>query len=87
MERFMSFPGVEKKEMRVYRKGTWKDLMFGAITYADGFIQGSETIDPEVAAVIKATGKPFLPYQSTETNEYIEIYNNFYDSLLPPEED
>ena len=87
MDRYMTFPGVEKKEMRVYKKGTWKDFMFGAITYADAFIQGSPTIDPEVAAVIKATGKPFLPYQSTETNDYIDTYNKFYESLLPPIED
>ena len=87
MERYMTFSGVEKREIRVYRKGTWKDLMFGAITYADAFIQGSPTIDPEVSAVLKATKKPFLPYQSTETNAYMDAYNAFYDSLLPQEEE
>jgi starch synthase len=87
MDRFMALPGLEKKAMRVYKKGTWKDLMFGAIAYSDAFIQGSETIDPEVAAVIKATGKPFLPFQSTETEDYIEKYNKFYDLLLPFEEE
>jgi len=87
MERYMSFPGVEKKAIRVYRKGTWKDLMFGAIAYADAFIQGSPTIDPEVNAVIKATGKPFLPFHSTETDGYIDAYNDFYDSLMPSEDD
>jgi len=83
MDRFMALPGLDKKSMRPYKKGTWRDLMFGAITYSDAFIQGSETIDPEVAAVIKATGKPFLPYISTDTEDYIDIYNDFYDSIIP----
>ena len=87
MERFMSFPGVDKKSIKPYKKGYWKDLMLGAIAYADAFIQGSETIDFEVSEAIKASGKPFLPFQSMETNEYVDTYNKLYDSLLPADED
>ena len=87
MERFMAFPGVDKKSIKPYKKGYWKDLMLGAITYADAFIQGSEMIDFEIAEAIRASGKPFLPFQSMDTNEYVEAYNNLYDSLLPPDED
>jgi len=87
MDRYMALSGLDKKSMKPYRKGQWKDLMLGAVAYSDAFIQGSETIDPEVAAVIKASGKPFLPYIPTDTEEYIDIYNDFYDSILPLNEE
>ena len=69
-----------------------KDLGFGlneqvdfarlselAIRYSDGLIQASSQIDEEVAAIAKASGKPFLTYQDSDT--YIDAYNNFYDEV------
>lgn len=52
-----------------------------AIDFADGVIQGSETIRPELVEYI-ATKKelPFLPYQSPDT--YIDKFNEFYDVVL-----
>lgn len=52
-----------------------------AIDLADGVIQGSETINPEVAEYIANKKKIlFLPYQSPET--YIDEFNKFYDVVL-----
>jgi starch synthase len=82
MDRFMAVSGLDKKSMRPYKKGHWKDFMIGAVTFADAFIQGSETIDPEIAAIIRASGKPFLSYIPADSEEYIDIYNDFYDSML-----
>ena len=52
-----------------------------AIDFADGVIQGSETINPDVLAYITAkTDKPFLPYQSPDV--YMDKFNEFYDVVL-----
>ena len=69
-----------------------KDLGFGlneqvdfarlselAIRYSDGLIISSSQIDEEVAAIAKASGKPFLTYQDSDT--YVDAYNNFYDEV------
>ena len=69
-----------------------KDLGFGlneqvdfarlselAIRYSDGLIQASSQIDEEVAAIAKASGKPFLTYQDSDT--YVDAYNNFHDEV------
>ncbi|ERJ67042.1 starch synthase catalytic domain protein [Porphyromonas gingivalis F0568] len=52
-----------------------------AIRYADGVIQGSETIAPELTDYISSLeGKAFLPYQGKE--DYEEAFDNFYSDLL-----
>ena len=52
-----------------------------AVNFADGIIQGSENINPEVLEYIKTKNEiPFLPYQNTET--YMDEYNKFYDQIL-----
>ena len=50
-----------------------------AVTHADGVIQYSENIDPEILGYIKETGVPFLPCQSQDG--YIDAYAEFYKSL------
>ena len=52
-----------------------------AIDFADGVIQGSETINQDVLDYI-ATKKhtPFLPYQSPDV--YMDKFNEFYDVVL-----
>ncbi len=52
-----------------------------AIDMADGVIQGSETINPEVSDYIaKKKNLRFLPYQSPET--CVDTINEFYDIVL-----
>ena len=52
-----------------------------AVDFADGVIQGSPEINPEVLAYIGQKEQlPFLPYQSPET--YIDAFNKFYDTVL-----
>ena len=52
-----------------------------AVDFADGVIQGSPEINPEVLAYIGQKEQlPFLPYQSPET--YIDVFNKFYDTVL-----
>ena len=52
-----------------------------AIDFADGVIQGSETIDPEITEYISTQkNTPFLPYQSPDI--YMDEFNKFYDVVL-----
>ena len=51
-----------------------------ALEFADGVIQGSETINAEIEKCIKKSGKPFLGYKN-ET-EYMDACNDFYDVVL-----
>ena len=52
-----------------------------AIDFADGVIQGSENIHPEVLDYVKSkNNKPFLSYQPQDI--YIDAFNTFYDEVL-----
>ncbi|MDR1357189.1 MAG: glycogen/starch synthase [Tannerellaceae bacterium] len=52
-----------------------------AIDFSDGIIQGSKTINPEIAAYLSTTeGKPFLPYHSQDV--CTDVINEFYDVVL-----
>jgi starch synthase len=48
-----------------------------AMKFADGVIQGSETINEEVKTHAESCGLPFLDFKNPE--EYIDAYNEFYD--------
>ena len=50
-----------------------------AIKYADGVIQASPNINPELIEYAKSLGKPFMEYPGAEN--YIEAYAQFYQSL------
>jgi len=47
---------------------------------SDGIIFGCEKIDEQVKKRITAMGKPLLEYQVEEN--YIDVYNDFYEKLL-----
>jgi starch synthase len=51
-----------------------------AIEFADGIIQGSEKINPDIEKFIKKLGKPFLGYKNEL--EYMDAFNEFYDEML-----
>jgi starch synthase len=51
-----------------------------SLEYADGIIQGTENLNPELEKFIKKTGKPFLTYKNEL--EYMDSFNEFYDVML-----
>lgn len=59
---------------------TFVNLSKTAIDFSDGVIFGSEKINPEVEAYVRASGKPFLTYQDPE--KYMDAYNEFYDEII-----
>lgn len=66
-------------DLKPYEAG----LHQGAISFADGVIKGSETLDPEVQKAFDAMTAPVLDYQG---EDYLAAYMNFYNSLLEEEE-
>ena len=51
-----------------------------SIEFADGIIQGSEKLNPEIEKFIKKSAKPFLSYKNEL--EYMDAFNEFYDEML-----
>ena len=76
--------GAKAKDVELLKKDTsYVALNKLAIDFADGVIQGSEQINPELSEYIAAKeDKPFLPYQPAET--YMDEINKFYDLILDP---
>ncbi len=72
--------GINDDHVNQYRESGFVNVNKAAIDYADGLIIGSEEINPEVEAYLKASGKPYLEYHPEET--YLDAYNKFYDELL-----
>lgn len=50
-----------------------------AIDHADGIIQASAEVDPELVEYARSLGKPFLPYQGEEIDAAPVV--EFYDSI------
>ena len=78
----LKMDGAKEGDVKALKSDTsFVGLTKLAIDFADGVIQGSETIHPDIVEYI-ATKKalPFLPYQSPET--YIDAFNEFYDVVL-----
>ncbi len=61
--------------------GSNATLHHGAAGYADAVIQGSENIEDDLVASIKAAGTPFLPFNEDQDN-LLNGYMEFYNSLL-----
>ncbi len=75
----IKLPGISDKDLKILEPASFVNLTKLAIDNADGVIQGSEEINPEIEEYIKKSGKPYLEYQPEEV--YIDAYNKFYDSL------
>lgn len=80
MQSKLKLDGIPMKDLKNFKSPDYLNLMKTAIDFADGIVEGTENIHPELRAYVKATGKPLLPLQPQET--YIDTYNEFYDQLL-----
>lgn len=72
--------GVTEDDLKLLKDPTYENMSKIAIEYADAVIQGSEQINPDLAAYIQGKEKLFLNYQSEET--YIDAYNDLYDKVM-----
>jgi starch synthase len=77
----LTFDGFAKKDLKhISDEANYVNLVKQSIEFADGIIQGSEKINPEIEKFIKKSAKPFLGYKN-ET-EYMDACNDFYDMVL-----
>ncbi|MCK9291177.1 MAG: glycogen/starch synthase [Bacteroidales bacterium] len=75
----IKLPGITAKDLKYYKEPNYVNLTKAAIDYSDALIIASEKMNPQLVEYAKETKKPIL-YHPAE--EYIEAYNEFYDSLL-----
>lgn len=69
--------GIAKKDIASLKNPVnYVTLSKLAIDFSDGIIQMSENPNPELLEYAKASGKPFLPYQNSET--FYDAINDFY---------
>ncbi|MDD3200855.1 MAG: glycogen/starch synthase [Bacteroidales bacterium] len=79
------FGNLKNEDTSIFEPATGINLAKLAITYADGIIMGSKSINSELANYIKNDAKlPVLPYIKIDKEKatYIQEYNNFYDKIL-----
>lgn len=73
--------GATEEDVKVLRSDTnFAGVMKLAINFADGIIQGNESVSKEIVEYAQKRGIPFLPYQSSEI--YMDTFNAFYDTVL-----
>ena len=77
----LGFDGFSKKDLKnISEEASYVNFVKQSIEFADGVVQGSENINPELEKFVKKSGKPFLGFKS-ET-EYMDACNDFYDMVL-----
>lgn len=57
-------------------------LHLGGSVYADGVIVSSGDIDDKVQDLLNQNGKPILAYDDSEEEDYLNAYQDFYNTLL-----
>jgi len=72
--------GINDEDLSVLKSTNFMDLNKLAIHYADGIIEGSSEIFPELKSFIKDEDKICLEYQGDEN--YMSAYSDFYDRIL-----
>jgi starch synthase len=77
-----SINNLTMEDLAAYRDEAGVSLHKGATTFADGYIQGSESLTESVEAELQDGEKPRLEYLS---EEYLPAYLEFYNSLLTEE--
>ena len=78
------FENLDSSDVIALRKSNINNLNKFAIDYADGIVQASSKINPQVLTHIKSSGKPFMPYPGDE--DYFDAYNNFFSQFVESEE-
>lgn len=76
----LKMDGVTATDIKNIKNANYVDIYSQAILHSDALIQGSETINAEVAKLAKKSGKPFLEFKDEE--EYLDAYANVYEDLV-----
>ena len=73
--------GVSDKNLEILATPSYENLCRFVMEYADGVVIASEKVDPKVAELARACGKPLLEYQSPEAADFFDNYNRFYEAI------
>lgn len=80
----LAFDGFNKKDLKhISEESSHLNMLKQSIEFADGVIQGTEKLNPDLEKFIKKSGKPFLSFKNEV--EYMDAFNEFYDVILEEE--
>ncbi len=79
-----SINNLIEADLDAFKVGDTVSLSKGAIEFADALVLGSESLGPEVAALLEMTDKPILDGKGVED---AGIYLDFYQELLGESEE
>lgn len=74
----VKFDNINEDAINTLEEPTFNNLMKVAIDHSDALIIGSEVIDEELNAYLKASNKPILEYKSKD--EFGEAYTTFFNT-------
>jgi starch synthase len=72
--------GINKKDVTLLETPDFLNVSKLAIQYSDGIIIANENVNAALKEHVKATGKPWLPFNGLEN--YIDEYADFYEKIL-----
>jgi starch synthase len=81
----IKLPGITQKHLKHYKNPTYVNLIKAAIDFSDAIIIAQDQIHPEISHYVKESGKPVLVHENRD--DYIDVYNRFYDELLQQKAD
>jgi len=76
----LKFDKIKDVDLKNYRNPDYIKISKAAIKYSDALIFGSEKINPELEELVRSTEKPLLEFLGDDN--YITVYNDFYEKLL-----
>ena len=76
------FEGIQKDDVKHLKSGTYAGLIKTAIDFSDAIIRVGEKRNSEVEKYLKKAEKPVLDHPG---EDYIDMYNDFYDAVLEEE--
>lgn len=76
------FEGIGKEDVKHLKVPNYSALIKTAIDFSDAIIKVVDKANPEIEKYLKKCGKPVLEHPG---EDYIDMYNDFYDAVLEEE--
>ncbi len=76
------FEGIEKDDLKHLKSGTYTGLIKNAIDFSDAVIKVPSKVNSDLEKYLKKVEKPVLDHPG---EDYIDLYNDFYDLVLEAE--
>ena len=73
--------GVKDDRLQLLNDPSYENLCRFVLAYADGVVIASKRVKPEIAELLRASGKPLLEYLDPASEEFFDHYTRFYEQL------